>query len=326
MCYNRELVLFRKEMIEDSMIIRRSIFVFLLISCVKSQLSIYDDVPGLESSPYYQVQVRETGTDQWLSPFTLLTECTADKFCATAGEGIFDHLQNWSNSYVNIELEAGTEVEIKIIKLFGDDPVSKAVVRPETVGEAVIEDGDVIVKISEPCLFTVDINGQMDDQDTGKLPHSRGYYDGPPIHTVTIFVNPFISKPSVDDPGVVTVNPGDEVPSEGDWSTLYFLPGLHDVGLDFTVHSNRSYYIPGDAVVYGTFSNDDWDDGKNIHIFGHGTISGDKTPHPLNTSYPESEHWRFRPVSIQSKSLMLDTSLLILILQMHRTHQLKESP
>ena len=285
----------------ESMYIRRSIFVFLLISCVKSQLSIYDDVPGLESSPYYQVQVRETGTDQWLSPFTLLTECTADKFCATAGEGIFDHLQNWSNSYVNIELEAGTEVEIKIIKLFGDDPVTKAVVRPEAVGEAVIEDGDVLVKISEPCLFTVDINGQMDDQDTGKLPNpsSKETYDGPPIHTVTIFANPFISKPSVDDDGVLAVSAGEDVPSEGNWSTLYFLPGLHDVGHEFRVHSDKSYYIPGDALVYGTFSNDEMKDGQNINIYGHGTISGDKLSHPKAINESESEYFKYRPIGIK---------------------------
>ena len=297
---------------------------FLYFNFVSCQLHVYDAVPGLDPSPYYEIQVKEESRTSWIPVFTLLTECTAEKFCNTTGH--FEFLKNWSNTYVNFELETGTDIEIKIIKLFGDDLVTKAVVRPETVAVAVIEDGEVIVKISEPCLFTVDINGQMDDQDTGKLPDGGGLYHGPSIHTVTIFANPFISKPSMDDPEVLTVSPGDEVPSNGSWSTLYFLPGLHDVGVEYSVHSGKSYYIPGDAVVYGTFTNDDWDDGKNIHIFGHGTISGDKTPHPLNTSYPESEHWRFRPVSIQSKSLMLDTSLLILILQMHRTHQLKESP
>ena len=55
-------------------------------------------------------------------------------------------------------------------------------------------DGKAVVVIDKPGLFTVDINGQMDDQDTGKLPNNRGYYDGPPIHTLTIFANTFISK------------------------------------------------------------------------------------------------------------------------------------
>ena len=37
-------------------------------------------------------------------------------------------------------------------------------VRPEAVGNALIENEEVIVRISKPALFTVDINGQMDDQ------------------------------------------------------------------------------------------------------------------------------------------------------------------
>ena len=275
------------------------IIFFFYTSKVSSKYSVYDAVPGLDASPYYEIHVKEVGGSTWSPAFTFLTECTEHKLCDTSA--FFDHLHNWSNTYVNLELEAGTEVEIKIIKLFGDDPVTKAVVRPETVGEAVIENGEVIVKISEACLFTVDINGQMDDQDTGKLPDGGGLYHGPSIHTVTIFANPFISKPSMDDPGVLTVSPGDEVPSNGSWSTLYFLPGLHDVGVEYSVHSGKSYYIPGDAVVYGTFTNDDWWDGDNIHIYGHGTISGDKIPHPGSTEVPNSEYFKFRPINIASK-------------------------
>ena len=53
---------------------------------------------------------------------------------------------------------------------------------------------------------------------------------------------------------MLQVSPGQEAPTEGPWHTLYFLPGLHDVGLDFLIRANKSYYIPGDAVVYGTLS------------------------------------------------------------------------
>ena len=52
--------------------------------------------------------------------------------------------------------------------------------------------------------------------------------------------------------------------------------------------------------MYGTFSQFDNDDGANIHVYGHGTISGDKIPHPLHSSYPQDEHWKFRPVFIRS--------------------------
>ena len=44
---------------------------------------------------------------------------------------------------------------------------------------------------------------------------------------------------------------------------------------------NKSYFIPGDAVLYGTMNNlENKEDGDSIKIFGHGTISGDKIPHP----------------------------------------------
>ena len=53
-------------------------------------------------------------------------------------------------------------------------------------------------------------------------------------------------KPSVDGTGVETVNPGDEAPTEGDWHTLYFLPGIHDIGLNFTI------YPVWDSFIYVT--------------------------------------------------------------------------
>ena len=103
-------------------------------------------------------------------------------------------------------------------------------------------DGKAYLIISKTGLFTIDINGQMDDQDTGRLPddgHHSGYYEGPPIHTLTIFANSFLdNKPSLDDPGVYLVTPGEEAISEGSWHTLYFLPGVHDVGASFRLHAN----------------------------------------------------------------------------------------
>ena len=64
-----------------------------------------------------------------------------------------------------------------------------------------------------------------------------------------------------------------------------------------------SYSFLGDAIVYGTFTtHEDWWDGSNIHIYGHGTISGDKIPHPNYSSYPDEEYWKFRPITIQSKN------------------------
>ena len=68
---------------------------------------------------------------------------------------------------------------------------------------------------------------------------------------------------------------------------------------------NKSYYIPGDAVVYGTMNNNQnaiGKDGNFIKIFGHGTLSGDKVPNPNYTNPPiaENDYWTHSPVNIQS--------------------------
>ena len=217
-------------------------------SLVSSNLSVYDKVPGLPPSPYYSFRVREYGSEEWLDTFALLTECTAEKFCNTTGA--FEVLNGWSNTYLNFEMKDKTDIEIRITKLVDGhvEDIEKAVVHPVNAAEECdIQGGRVIVRIRHTGLFTVDINGQMDDQDTGKLPDGS-YYDGPPIHTLTIFANPFLEgKPSVEDAGVHTVEPGEEAPTEGDWHTLYFLPGIHDIGLNFTIHSvmtsNKCHYF-----------------------------------------------------------------------------------
>ena len=112
-------------------------------------------------------QVREGGSQTWLDTFTLLTECTAEKFCNTTG--MFDNLEGWSNSYLNFEMKEGVEVEVKLTRLYGE-PVTKAVVHPrEAVRRCEVREGEVFLSLDRPALFTVDINGQMEDQDTGRL-------------------------------------------------------------------------------------------------------------------------------------------------------------
>ena len=94
--------------------------------------------------------------------------------------------------------------------------------------------GKAYCVVHKQALFTIDINGQMDeqvrmsdsnksgqihnldDQDTGKLPKpSRSgnpNYSGPPIHTLTIFANPFIDdEPDIFEEGVLAIQPGEEV-------------------------------------------------------------------------------------------------------------------
>ena len=282
-------------------------FILLIFSPIlkADNLNVYDAVPGLEPSPYYDIRLREKGQDHWIKTFPMITECTDAKNCGASGASM--HLRNWSNTYVNFEMKTGVEIDVKIIKLFGNDTIKKAVVHPNAAAEDwYTKYGNAYVTINKPGLFAVDINGQMDDQNTGRLPETKSgkeFYSGPPIHTVTIFANPFIEdKPSLEDQGVLQVQPGVKPPNEGNWHTMYFLPGIHDLGLSFRLHSNKSYYIPGDAVVYATFNNgQDDDDGHHIHIYGHGTLSGEKYPHPNeeNPPVPDEVHYTYRPVSIK---------------------------
>ena len=269
-----------------------------LASC--AQLHVYDAVPGLAASPFYSMRVRLTSDTEWSSAFSLVTQCTTGTLCdQSPGAGIWQHLTNWSNSYVNFEMEDRAEVQIEITKLWRE-PITAAAVHPAASAiKCQVREGKAFVTINKPSLFAVDINGQMDNQNTGKIPNNgtqdRGYYDGPPIHTLTIFANPFLdNKPSLEDEGVYPVAPGERPPEKGSWNTLYFMPGIHDIGHSFTVWQNKTYYIPGDAIIYGTMNNNIFEDAQNVTIFGHGTISGDRLTHPTFSNLPEDEHWRYR--------------------------------
>ena len=53
--------------------------------------------------------------------------------------------------------------------------------------------------------------------------------------------------------------------------------------------------------MYGTMNtNKDWWDGNDIHIFGHGTISGDKLPHPGEADEEPEHRATYDPVWIES--------------------------
>ena len=105
------------------------------------------------------MKVKKEGSERYLHPFTFVTECTTEKYCNTTG--IFNHLGNWSNSYINFEMQDGVDVEIVITKLFGD-PIQKAVVHPKSASKnCVVKNGKAYVTINKTGLFTVDINQWM---------------------------------------------------------------------------------------------------------------------------------------------------------------------
>ena len=266
---------------------------------LRDNLRVYPNVPGLPPSDQYRFRVRTAGSGEtaWQTSFAFLTASKATKGASNErNKGYFGHLAGWSNTYTNFEM--GSPVEVEISRVSGS-PIRTAMAHPSRRAQAcVVRNGKAYVLIPEPCLITVDIDGQMDEQDTGLS--KKGNYSGPPIHTLTIFANPILKdRPDPTGNLVYAVKPGEKPPSEGNWKTLYFLPGVHDIGLGFPVHANKSYYIPGDAIVYGTLNNHkNNQDGHHIRIFGYGTLSGARLTHPLYQATPWQNATLYDPIEI----------------------------
>jgi len=245
------------------------------------QLIVYSDVPGATPSEFYKIRVRSGASEgKWQPAFALITRSLYSQAKIPKKEGstvnmeaYYEHVKDWSHTYVNIEMNS--QVEIEVSKIDGK-PIKKAAIHPiAKASNATIRDGKVYFMIDKAALVTVDIDGQMDDQDTGEG------YAGPAIHTLSIYANPIMDKPKINTKGVVLVKAGENPPTDPTtYETLYFSAGVHDLGRNFQVYENKSYFIPGDAIVYATFNNLSSGEGKNIKIYGLGTISGDRIKHP----------------------------------------------
>ena len=309
------------------------LFARMKVTALEGDLNVYSPVPGLEPSPYYTFSVQKaSGLNQtpkedagnWQHPFAWFTRCV--DYPAALGKTAYyaGFIGSWSHTYCNFEMAPHTPIVVKITRLnkpgAPSGPITSAVVHPaHKVESCEVINGEVYVTMSQPALIAVDIDGRMDSRDTPRatpsgfgseaFPH-RNEMDG--VHGVTIFANPVIAdKPELGDPGVFAVEPGTLPPTDGSWTTLYFKPGIHLLSVDaggnerewqgtdpHFLANNKSYYIPGDAIVYGNFhDNDDDDISKNVRVFGHGTISGTKMPHWQDFAtgpLPESEHKKLR--------------------------------
>jgi len=229
--------------------------------------------------------------------------------------GYFPGLQTWTASWVSFEVAEGEPIELEVTKLDGG-AIVKAVVHPAARGDAAVAGGKATVTLTGPRQLTVDINGAMDDTNTGL----SNFVAVDPVHTFTVFANPIISdRPSPDDPDVRVVLPGEPLPTQFPESTLLFAPGVHelkpipaccstpfdpsapDIGCRCTTNnasapghvesyhllSNKRYHIPTDAWLDGHIKNDGWGIGF-VRIDGYGVISGRRFQrrrcHPYNES------------------------------------------
>ena len=266
----------------------------------RDTLIVYKDVPGLAPSNKYTIRVKSAATNgKWVDCFANYTYNMAGELPKDGlNKGITNfHYQwytdKWSHTYGNIEMSRNTPVEVEIsfktdtFKIAGRK-IFKAAAHPsqKVSKQPVIENGKVYFTIDNPGQVVIDINGQMDDYNAAINPIG-GKEKSDPIHTISLFANPVMAKPSLDDPNVVVVEPG-VIPSPvlGNKKTLYFKPGVHKIGINFKLYPGKNYYIPGDAIVYGTFNNLEMPvvgnlrSGEDIKIYGYGTISCQGIKHP----------------------------------------------
>jgi|GEM_PF-3431671 len=239
------------------------------------KLVTFPDIPGRTPSDKYVCRVRQVGTEEWKPAFVIQTKCKnnpKDNVPAGVDNGYFKMLDGWSASFVSFEF-SGTSVEVEISKVNGA-PINKALVRP--VGHAsaaTIVNGKAYVVFEKPANINVDIDGQMEDKYTGMD------YSGPKIHTISLFGNPVYKEPVSANPRVISLNPGESIPTDySKWDTIFFKAGVHNIGTPYTIQSNKVLYIPGNAIVHGTIHpKNAWgnDASKNWSVYGSGAVSGE---------------------------------------------------
>jgi uncharacterized protein YjdB len=280
------------------------------------QLIIYSNVPDnhpngnnnpiLKSAPsrYYKIRVKSSATGNvWKTCFTNVTRSLYNLHPSLLKTTKYwEQMEGWTHTYSNIEMGSSATVDVEISIFHESATVDGPLINPNgkfinrTISSATIKpnrnnaiattitntatSNTVVFTITKPGQYTIDLNNQM-EQVFGDA------YTGPPIHTVSLFANPILANRPAFNNGISTtdieyVQPG-TVPSPdfGTEKTLYFLPGVHNIGKGFKLLSNKNYYIPGDAVVYGTFANVGGS-GANITMHGYGTISGDLINHPAD--------------------------------------------
>jgi len=286
-------------------------------------LTVYKDVPGQISSDKYTIRVKSAATNgEWVDVFAHKTYNRASELPADGRNLSITNYQyqwftdKWSHTYGNIELSKNTPVEVEIAFksptfTIAGQPIFKAAAHPASrvSVQPTVVNGKVYFTINNPGQVVIDINGQMDDYHAAINPIGPAPADNIsfPVHTISLFANPVIKKPSLYGSRVKYVNVGDNITltknlDPNSFDTLFFMPGVHNLGINFKIYPGKKYYIPGDAIVYGAFTNfgmpvvGNLRAGENIKIYGYGTISSQGIPHPMFV--PGSEELEYEPVFI----------------------------
>jgi hypothetical protein len=266
-------------------------------------LVAYRNVPGLTPSDKYTIRVKSAATGgEWVDVFAHYTYNRAVELGGVPiptrdgrilGATVMNyalHTKAWSHTYGNIEMSDNQPVVVEIGIKAGFQvrnlPLFKATVHPhQKSSPATLSEGKIYFTITKPGQLVIDINGQMDDFNAG-VNGGHGF----PVHAISIFANPVIKKPLLTNPRTYYVEPGlnpvtlrDINPTTFD--TIYFKPGVHDLGQDIKIYPGKVVYISGDALIYGNMNNIGVPNGgfprngQDIRIYGYGTLSSAKIVH-----------------------------------------------
>ena len=253
-----------------------------------SSVTTYAQPTGVTSSDDFSCRIYDGST--WHSSFTYKTESDIagrDDFHWSRLVEEYEDRSDCSNSFTSFEFSGGpVTVEITATN---ETSISSYRISPASLGiEPTISGNTLTFVLVEPTQLVVEVNGSTTD-------------------VMSVFANaPLDDEPSPTGTGVLAIDPGDPVPETGPWTTLYFMPGVHDIGKGFKVYSNKNYYIAGGAVVKGTFTNvDDYSElpttwtgnyhaVSNIKIWGYGIISGED----YIWGGDSAAYWINRPIGI----------------------------
>jgi len=237
---------------------------------VSKGICTYPAIPGIAPSSRFSARVHDG--QAWRPLFTMETVGPAKTKTGIHSLGIYESVTGLSSSWCTFEMDVPVTVEIT--KLSPGD-IDTCVIRPLSRHLTPVISADkrsvsfqIQPRFAEktttgskqvPVNVAIEINGQTDEM-------------------MTVFASPHMAdKPQPGDRGVFQVQPGSMPPVEGDWHTLYFMPGVHDLGkMAHPLRPGKRYYIPGDAWVDGGFGERSQNPADEARIFGLGVVSGRK--------------------------------------------------
>lgn len=231
-------------------------------------VTTYSAIPGITSSSRFSARVHDG--EVWRPLFTMETVGPEKTDTGIYSRGIYESVIGHSASWCTFEMDVPVTVEIT--KLSPGD-IDTCVIRPLARGLT-----PVISKDKRSISFTIEPRfAETTTTGSQQVPVNVAIeINGQTEEMMTVFASPHLSdKPQPDDPGVYRVEPGTKPPVEGDWETLYFMPGVHDLGKKaHPLRPGKRYFIPGDTWVDGGFGEGFDNVADGAKLYGLGVISG----------------------------------------------------